>query len=402
MPTGHGSRELWTRREETIVERFYARGVDEVAALLPNRTPAAIQIRAVKLGVAGDTPAGLRQACAGEDREAIIALHDQGMGYEAIARLLEVDAQSVTTAVLTIECKRAGFTPAERDAAGGLLPHEAERMYGYLRDGLPGVEIQRRMAVSASCVSHYRRRLKRAGENPPPPGNGLRYSGSRIPDDVRSQVELHFMAGFGAAKVAELAGVQIGFAKKFRRKLVERLAARGECLPGCDASGRRVAVRESASFITDQQKIDLQWLWLHGWPVAPAAKHLRIGGSSAHKIIQTVKEQLVEQGKSFPKALPPARRPALGHQPTPKARPIARPKRAAPIAAFPALKAATIIDPAALPEIARPAPPPPRRRLSFEEQLARIAAGQAGIVPVFKPTRPITDATLGGVGSSLL
>lgn len=404
MPIGHGSREPWTHREEEIVCRFYARGVEEVAALLPGRTVEAIRQRAVRLGVAGGTPAGLRQPCASEDRDAIIGLHDQGMGYEAIARILGVKPQAVSNAVLAIECERAGFTPAQRDAAGGLLRHEVERIRAFIREGLPNVEIQRRMAVSAPCVSNYRRRMKQAGEAIAPAGQGLRYAGTRYDNDVRLQVDHHFMQGYGAAKVADLAGVHVSFAKKRRRKLVESLARKGECLPGCDITGRRVAVKQSSRFVTDQQKVDLQWLWLNGWAVAPAARHLGIGGSSAHKIIQTVKEQLIAQGKPFPKTLAPHQRPQLGHAAPPKAKPIALRPRPAPVATMPALKRApTVIAPpppvTAAPLM--PPPPPPRRRLSFEEQLARIAAG-AGLVPTFKPTRAITEATLGGVGSALL
>ena len=410
MPTGHGSREPWTRREEEIVCRFYAKGVDEVAALLPGRTVEAIRLRAVRLGVAAPTPRGLRQPCAGEDRDAIIALHDQGMGYTAIARTLGLDPQAVSNAVLITACERAGFTPAQRDASGGLLAAEVSRINAFIREGLPNVEIQRRMAVSAACVSHYRRRLKKAGEQVTPTGQGLRYGGTRYPDDVRSQVELHFMQGYGAAKVAELAGVSTTFAKKFRLKLVDRLARKGECLPGCDSTGRRVAVKESASFVTDQQKVDLQWLWLHGWAVAPAAIRLGIGRSTAYKIVQALKDDLIVQGRAFPRTLSPAERPDLGHAPTPKKPRIQSPPTPALLPAMPALqRALTVIAPPPPPSAApKPSLPPvtatpqPRKRApTLEEQLARIAAG-AGLVPTFKPTRAVTDATLGGVGSAML
>lgn len=405
MPTGHGSRAPWTNREETIVCRFYEQGVGEVAALLPDRTIEAIRLRAKKLGVAGAIPRGLRQPCAAEDCDAIIGLHDQGMGYEAIARTLGVDAQAISNAVLATECERAGFTPAERDAAGGLLAKEVQRIRDFILEGLPNVEIQRRMAVSASCVSHYRRRLKKAGENPPPPGKGLIYGGTQYPDDVRAQVDLHFMQGYGCAKVAELASVGVTFAKRRRLDLIKRLAAKGQCLPGCDIEGRRTQVRESASFLTPQQKVDMEWLYLAGWPVAPAADYLGIGRSKAYEIIEALKVQLRRQGKPFPSKLPAAKRPRLPHQPTSKARPIATTQQAQPTFSFPALSrparsTTPMVAQAGLPAIAA-RPQPVRRPLSLEEQLARIAAG-AGLVPVFKPTRPLIDATLGGVSSGML
>lgn len=404
MPIGHGSREPWTHREEEIVCRFYDKGVGEVAALLPGRTVEAIRQRAVRLGVAGSTPAGLRKPCASEDREAIMGLHDQGMGYEAIARIVGVKPQAVSNAILAIECERAGFVPAQRDGAGGLIQQEVQRIRAFIREGLPNVEIQRRMAVSAACVSNYRRRMKRSGEDIVPAGKGLRYAGTRYGNDVRQQVDQHFMQGYGAAKVADLAGVHVSFAKKRRRHLVERLARKGECLPGCDITGRRIHVKQSSRFVTEQQKVDLQWLWLNGWAVSPAARHLGIGASTAHNIIRTAKDQLVADGKPFPRMLPQGKRPQLGHTPTSKAKGIAPRPRPSAVSAMPALKRAPTIIAAPCPPkpvvVAAP-PPPPRRRLSFEEQLARIAAG-AGLVPTFKPTRAVTEATLGGVGSALL
>jgi hypothetical protein len=53
--------------------------------------------------------------------------------------------------------------------------------------------------------------------------------------------------------------------------------------------------------------------------------------------------------------------------------------------------------------VMQPAEPKPQRqrRQTFEEQLARIAAG-ARLTRTFKPARPDHPFTLGGVGSSLL
>ncbi|MGE4324123.1 MAG: hypothetical protein AB7E60_13995 [Sphingobium sp.] len=173
---------------------------------------------------------------------------------------------------------------------------------------------------------------------------------------------------------------------------------------------------ESApSIITDQQRIDLQWLWLSGWPVKPAADHLGMPAGKAYQIVQKLKLQLVAEGKPFPRALPKNRRPLPGQPKPAKTAPTPRqtkpnPKPAvattAPATPPPAHPAQMAPAPERAPPQPPASPPPraaqPRQRISFEEQLARVAAGKAGLIPNFKPTRPTIDATLGGVGSAML
>jgi hypothetical protein len=125
--------------------------------------------------------------------------------------------------------------------------------------------------------------------------------------------------------------------------------------------------------ITEQQQVDLEWLWLAGWPVQPAAEELGIPPSTAERIILRAKVRMAREGKPWPRALPLAERPIL-------------PSRRPPMVVAP--------PPAA------PKPQPPRRP-TFEEQLARIAAG-ARLTRKFKTPSPDHPFTLGGVGSSLL
>lgn len=123
--------------------------------------------------------------------------------------------------------------------------------------------------------------------------------------------------------------------------------------------------------ITEQQKVDLQWLWLNGWPVSAAAEHLNIAETSASRIIATAKVALAREGRPWPRPRPADERPTL-----PRLQP-------------------ELVPPSADPKPRR------QRRQTFEEQLARIAAG-ARLTRTFKPARPDHPFTLGGVGSSLL
>lgn len=408
MPTGHGSREPWARREEAVIAEFYHRGVELVAERLPNRTVQAIRQRAKKIGLAKASPQGLRHPLADNDSSAALDRHDQGMSFEAIARTLNADCQAVTNSIMLALCIRAGNTPAKRDAAGGLVATEVVRIQQFIAAGMTGPEIQVQMGISASCVSHHRRRMKLAGLCPPPPGGGRRYSGSRIQEDVRLEIDRLLLEGYGTAKVAELVDVSTNVVKRARNVLIEKLRRRGECLAGCDANGRRIKVKESKAFISEQDRVDLELLLLARVPVKTAARQVGMGVASASRIRDDLRIRLAEEGKDLPS-------PKLPGRPAPAA-PIARntiwhrvdgtkpPKRVrrspAPIATK--SETHTPIDPQPL---AASAPAKPLRqaprRLTFEEQLARVAAG-AGIHTKFRPPAPALAMTLGGVGSSLL
>lgn len=142
--------------------------------------------------------------------------------------------------------------------------------------------------------------------------------------------------------------------------------------------------------ITEQQKVDLQWLWLNGWPVHAAARHLGVAGGSAARIINRVKALMARDGRQWPRTLPPEQRPVFGHSVPPRTVAKPSPQPTTPPSAAPP------------PVGGVQAKPCPRRRPPpLEEQLARIAAG-ARLTRTFKPARPDHPFTLGGVGSSLL
>jgi hypothetical protein len=150
--------------------------------------------------------------------------------------------------------------------------------------------------------------------------------------------------------------------------------------------------------ISAQQRVDLQWLYLSGWSVRAAAEQVGIRSiDRAHDIIDAAKAELRRYGTRLPQRLNRADRKHSAPAATPSATVIAHDAPPPP---------PSIAIPE--PEQRRPQlpimtakPQPARRPLSLEEQLARIAAG-AQLVPTFRPTRPLIDATLGGVGSGLL
>lgn len=421
MPTGHGGRTPWTRHERAILTRHYlTMDIDAVAAMLPGRTVTAIRQQALKIPAinAADTarpPAGLRQSLAPDQLETALRLFDQRHSYAEIARSLGLKTCTVTNAILMARCQRAGFTPAKRDAAGGLLASEVHRLYDLLRRGLKGVEIQLRMGISASCVCNYRRRAKAEGIELPPPGGGVPYSGRKLSRETMAEIDRLLLEGFGAPKVAETTGASKTQVLRRRRSLIQRLSHKGECLPGCDIDGRRLVVRASYHFIPEQAKVDLRWRLLDRWPVARAARDLGIGASSAYKIRDELVLELAAQGKVLPpprrdakrtegkKALrkiewlPPEKRRQyrkLTHQ-------LGAEEAKRFILGKSVLAAPAAIAPPPGPDQLPRAVPPFRRALSFEEQLARVAAG-AGLVEVIPLRRPDPAGTLGGVASGML
>jgi hypothetical protein len=147
--------------------------------------------------------------------------------------------------------------------------------------------------------------------------------------------------------------------------------------------------------ITDQQKVDLQMLWLNGWPVYSAATQLGIRHSIARRLIEKTKLQLTRDGKPWPRALGPTERPLATLILPRRAISVEPPPAPPPLAAKPTPPPVSLAQPPAAPK------PAPQRRPTFEEQLARIAAG-ARLTRKFKPPSPDHPFTLGGVGSSLL
>lgn len=158
--------------------------------------------------------------------------------------------------------------------------------------------------------------------------------------------------------------------------------------------------------IEPQKQVDLQWLYLAGWPVAAAAKKVGIHQlHRAHAIIDALKGDLRRQGKPLPQRLPRAERQTLSDA-IPLIDEVADQAPASPSVAPPPppsaeVPAAKPMKPASELAVVSAKPQPVRRPLPLDEQIARIAAG-AKLVRTFRPTRPLIDATLAGVSSGLL
>ena len=166
---------------------------------------------------------------------------------------------------------------------------------------------------------------------------------------------------------------------------------------------RSVQVKESAAWITEQQRVDLQWLLMEGWPIAPAAQELRIGKSSAYRIANELKARLAAEGRNLPRPVAANLREVPRHLKSWKLAHAGNNDVAT------ATKPATAAEgPSQTPTRAE-APPPveanalrtPRRPMTFEEQLAAIRAG-AGLTRKFTPSPASHAITLGGVSGGML
>jgi hypothetical protein len=291
------------------------------------------------------------------------------------------------------------------------LPEEIERMRLMLRKGLKGVEIQLRMGVSAACVAEQRRRyqtdLKSRDKAPlPPPGNGERYSGVRVPKADRRRVEELMLQGYGGPRASAMTGVSKTVCIRIRTALVKRLARKGECLPGCDIKGRRLAQKPGLRNIQPAQADALKRLLLDGLPVRRAGNITGIGLCSAYKIRDELNADRAARG------LPPLPR---GHVSSNAGRKAAKAaewlkgpndiRRFRQLiielgydAAIPAMKA----DMLEREKAARAAREAERiRPKTFEEQLERVRAGAK--IQIRQPIRKADPAyTLGGGATGAL
>ncbi|HEV2080568.1 MAG TPA: hypothetical protein VGR19_11820, partial [Allosphingosinicella sp.] len=178
--------------------------------------------------------------------EEVIRLHDEEkIGFKPIGQRFGVCESTAANAYLAAMCVRRGYRPAQRDENGHLLPDEIERLRAFLRKGTKPRDIQIYMAISAGAISNERRQynaeLKAKGKRPlPPPGGGERYSGAKIPKETTRLVEQLYLEGIATPKVSERTGVSKTHCLRVRAKLIRRLKRKGECLPGCDAAGKRL------------------------------------------------------------------------------------------------------------------------------------------------------------------
>jgi len=405
----------WSGEEIAILIDVYAReGVNGAAEALPDRSWRAIQQVAHKLGVrspTGTLPAP-RPKLDGDQLEEAIRLREQeGWTFDRIGLRFCVSGTAAQNAILIALCPRKGFVPAEREENGRLLPEGLDRLRAMLRDGVKAVDIALRLGLSSARIAEERRRYNRErkanGERPlPPPGDGLRYSGAKISNDVYDQVDRLLMQGYGSPRVAAWVGVSKTHVKRRRMMLVRQLARDGECLPGCDISGKRYAQKDTLSAVAPFQKELLRTELMKGTPVKRAAKIAVIGETSAFRLRDELKAELEEKGQ----ALPPIER--LGRV---KAAPVDRklawlPKGKANLLIYRKHLKETGNDPVeakrrTIDEISPPviqAPLAPKRPLTFEEKLAMVERGEIGIVKVVPLRRPGYAGTLGGVASALL
>lgn len=404
----------WSTEEIAILCDVYPReGINGAADALPERSWGAIQNMAHKLGVRSalvDVPAP-KAKLDGDDLEEAIILRDRdGLSFEAIGKRFGICEVSAQNAVLIALCPRKGFIPAERDDNGRLTPEGINRLREMLRQGRKAVDIALQLGLSAGRIAKerkdYNADLKARGKRPlPPPGNGERYSGARITRDIYKQVDALLMNGHGGPRIATMTGVSKTHVQRRRRKLITRLARKGECLPGCDASGKRIAYKDSIASVSEAQKAIVRAELMRGTPVARAAKIAVIGSSFAYKLRDELQAELERAGKS----LPPTKRLGRGNAEAADRRLDWLPKGKANLILYRRFLAEAGNDPAEAKRrtIAALMPktvPVPRlnRPLTFEEQLERIASGQVKIIDKIPLRRPDYAGTLGGIATAAL
>lgn len=405
----------WTPQEIAILIDVYPRdGIDAAIDALPDRSKKAIEQRAHKLAlrspIRNDAP---KPVLDGDRLERAIALYEGGTSFTAIARTMGCSACAATNAILMALCPRRGYRPATRDATGRLTPESKDRLRYMLKKGLKAVEIQLRSGISAACVAEERRRYNRdlASRDKallPPPGAGEQYCGARIPAPRRRAVEAAFMQGFGAHLVSRQTGVSVTTVKKIRLRLVKRLARKGETLPGCDASGKRIAAPiASLHYIPESSVAAFRARLMAGEPVRHAARAEGIGSCGAYRLRDALRDELAAEGRILPEPI------RLGRGRAQQARgaeadwlPRGRMQE------FRALVHAHGQDEAKrlmleriegeradataarAAELARPK--------TFEEQLARITRGEVGVIAKVPLRRPDYAGTLGGVATGAL
>ncbi len=228
-----------------------------------------------------------------------------GLSMEAVAREIGMSAPTVQNAVYAALCTKRGHHPAERDGNGYLTAVGRDRLRELLRKGMKHVDIQIRLAVSAGTVSNERRAyntdLKLRGKRPLPlPNHGEAYSGLRITNAQRKEVEAHLLTGLGSTKVSALTGVSKTVCVRIRLKLVARLKRKGQVLAGCDVNGRRIKLVDQAARVPDADIERFRALLLDQVPVKRAALMANIGSSSAYRLRDTFRAELEARGEELP------------------------------------------------------------------------------------------------------
>ncbi len=349
-------------------------GAQGCLPLLPKRSLDGVRQQAVNQGLEWEHAVkhrGLVSPVPVHDLPRVLAMHNDGQSHEEIATAFGICPASAANALAVAKCRASGRTPARRAPDGSLMIKDLKRLHALFEAGARGVDIQVELGISASSVSTHRRRrnaeLKAQGLPPlPPAGGGQRYCGARMSAADRRAVVALFMEGYGAKTIARRIGIGQTTAKRVRDQLIKKLKRRGESLPGCDANGKRLKVKEPSRKLDPAAVEALRAHLLNRIPVQRASRFTGIGITSAYRIRDALAAELAAEGKLLPKPKLPGKS-SEGRRPVKDVMP-------APIAA--------------------------PRRLSFDEQLQRVREG-AAVVPRFKPSVPIAH-TLGGVGSGML
>lgn len=412
------SRAPWTEAEEAILRAHYPTGgLPACRPLLPGRSNQAIYMRVNVLGVRTVRRNKVRASVLSPDQQAqAIALHREGWPMQRIARHLGF-AETTINNLIVIERGRAkGYRPLPRDEYGHLTAESVEKIRLMLRKGMKSVEIQERAGVSAACVAEQRRRyqrdLKARKKAPlPPPGGGQFYSGRKLTRAERQQVEQLYMQGLGRNKIHLATGLGETTIVRIRQRLVARLARKGQCLPGCDITGKRHRIADAVSMIPQASIDRLRQLILARMPVTAAARLAGIGTCAAFRLRDAMRAELAERGENLPdpvrsgrrRAEPPAGL-ALPGMPTGIAN-LYRYRQLLRIHGTEQEALKALQDEQAAEQLAAEA----RRRAealrpkTFEEQLDRVRRGEATISRKLTiPTRALPDMTLGGVATGQL
>lgn len=399
----------WTSEEVAVLREIYPeQGINGVTDLLPERSWQAIYVMANKLGIRSSAvPAAPNTALQGERLEQAIQLREeQCWSFARIGANYGISEAAATNAILIALCPRKGFRPAERDGNGRLTPAGFERLRLALRKGMKAVDIQLQLGLSSSRIAEERRRyqadLKARGKAPlPPAGGGAPYSGLKLTRQKRQEVEQALLEGFGAAKVSARTGVSNTSVGRIRNRLIKRLARKGEKLPGCDAAGRRVgAAIQSRRYIPESTVAEFRRRLLDRQPAARIANDLGIGHCTAYRLRDELAADLAARGEELPKPLRHGRSSAaLSQARAARWLPAERMQEFRDLSHEHGLAEAKAIMRQRLADERRLETLRPR---TFEEQLAKIAAGKAGIAPTFRPTKTIPDATLGGVATGMI
>lgn len=377
------------------------------------RTRRAIYAKANELGLhsKGEQRARLPLLAGAELEEAIRLREEDRWSFARIGKRYGVCEAAATNAVLIALCPRKGHTPARRDAHGGLLPAEIDRLRLMLQMGTKAVDIQLRMGVSAACVAEQRRRYQadlatRERAPLPPYGNGERYSGVRVSKADLRRVEAMLLQGFGSTRTCRETGVSNTVCKRVRNSLVKRLARKGQSLPGCDIDGRRQRQLPGLRNVHPAQVSAMKTLLVDGIPVRRAGIITGIGHCSAYKIRDELNAERAAQ------SMPPIPRINVNNTAGRKAakaaewlggpRDIVRFRQLIIELGYDAAVTAMKAEIRDREDAARAARQAERDRpRTFEEQLDRVRAGAK--ISIRQPIRKADPAyTLGGVATGAL